>query len=93
MNTLQEVTNVHINALNQSNTPAGCKHYKVGCSVKCPDARCEANPFYACRLCHDEVMEETQNDPKKAHSLNRFEITQVKCSKCQFIQKVSNSCV
>ena len=58
----------------------------------CNDPKCFAQPFHACRLCHDEVMDEQQPDPKKSHTINRFEITQVKCLKCEFVQIASDSC-
>ena len=56
-----------------------CVHYKRGCKLLAPCC----DKFILCRLCHDE-----END----HEINRHNIKQICCKKCQTIQKVQQIC-
>lgn len=56
-----------------------CEHYDRKCSLKCN----QCNDFYSCRICHDE---------KQTHVFDRYNVVEIKCSECNFIQKPSCEC-
>jgi RING finger/CHY zinc finger protein 1 len=64
-----------------------CIHYNRGCSFISPC--CEK--IYPCRHCHDEA-EDTINI-KKPHKMDRFNIKEIICNKCDTKQLVSNKCI
>ena len=66
----------------------GCKHYNRNCSIISPCC----NKEFSCRLCHDEFIDENELDYKKKHQINRFDIYENICKKCNHRQKVSNKC-
>ncbi|XP_012816916.1 RING finger and CHY zinc finger domain-containing protein 1 isoform X1 [Xenopus tropicalis] len=57
----------------------GCEHYSRGCQLRAPCC----GKFYTCRLCHDS---------KESHKMDRFNVTQVQCMKCKFVQKAQQTC-
>lgn len=63
-----------------SNVVYGCKHYMRKCKIISPCC----NNTYDCRLCHDE---------NETHEINRFDISQIICSKCNTQQSPSQYCV
>lgn len=67
----------------------GCPHYKRGCEYLSPCC----TRFFGCRLCHDIVMYETNQDRAAKHKLNRHEVKQVKCYRCKTVQVSSQQCV
>jgi len=56
-----------------------CEHYKRHCHLKCNIC----NEFYPCRFCHDNI---------KSHLFNRKEVIEIKCLKCEYIQKPQEKC-
>lgn len=61
------------------NCSDNCKHYKRGCDIFSPCCK----KFFSCRLCHDENSD---------HEINRFLINNIRCKKCQHIQKKQQNC-
>lgn len=57
----------------------GCAHYIRRCRFVSPCC----NKIYTCRFCHNE---------NETHEINRFEIKEIVCSKCDCRQVVSNEC-
>ena len=72
-------------AENEDQQNSGCEHYRRDCEVKAP---CCGEWFF-CRICHDKVKNEHEPDFKKKHTLNRHEISVVRCVKCLYEQAVS----
>jgi len=64
----------------QDQKKEGCEHYIRNCKFVSPC--CEK--IYNCRFCHNDA---------ETHEINRFEIKEVICSKCNCRQSVSNQCV
>ncbi|KAM4671721.1 RING finger and CHY zinc finger domain-containing protein 1 isoform 1-T2 [Amazona ochrocephala] len=57
----------------------GCEHYRRGCLLRAPCC----GKLYACRLCHDGAEE---------HQLDRFCVSEVKCTRCRLLQKAQQRC-
>ena len=57
-----------------------CTHYKRKCNIMSPCCQIE----FPCRLCHDENSD---------HQMNRFDIKQIICRECNFLQNTGNKCV
>jgi len=57
-----------------------CEHYFRNCKLVSPCC----NNIYMCRFCHND---------NEDHEINRFEIKEIICCKCNKQQKVSNQCV
>ena len=57
----------------------GCEHYVRRCKFV---ANC-CNKIYGCRHCHNK---------NENHEINRYEIKEIVCSKCDCKQEVSNLC-
>ncbi|XP_070562757.1 RING finger and CHY zinc finger domain-containing protein 1-like isoform X2 [Ptychodera flava] len=66
--------------IEQDRKYSGCEHYQRKCSLLAPCC----NRFYTCRFCHDE---------NENHKLNRNDVEQVKCLKCQKVAEVQSHCV
>eukprot|EP00347_Sterkiella_histriomuscorum_P014153 403361959 len=66
----------------------GCQHYRRGCQKKCP----ECEEFFPCRFCHDDAKYLNEKDIKKSHQINRHAVNEIKCMKCDTIQKVQQNC-
>jgi RING finger/CHY zinc finger protein 1 len=64
-----------------NNNLVWCGHYKSRCKII---AKCCGQEF-GCRFCHD-------NKTESHHTINRYEIEEVVCNKCQMRQPISNSC-
>ena len=58
-----------------------CPHYIRNCKIVSPCC----NKIYTCRFCHNE------NEP--SHEINRFDVKEIVCAKCNAQQPVSNKCV
>ena len=58
-----------------------CPHYFRNCKFISPCC----NKIYTCRFCHNE------NEP--SHEINRFDVKEIVCAKCNAQQPVSNKCV
>ena len=61
-----------------------CSHYQRGCDLY---ASC-CDSFWPCRLCHDQFYEHTTHQ----HTLNRFEVSSVRCRDCHHVQKPQQNC-
>lgn len=57
-----------------------CEHYFRNCKLVSPCC----DKIYTCRFCHNE---------NEDHEINRFEIKEIICCKCNKQQNVSNQCV
>ena len=57
-----------------------CNHYERNCVIIAPCC----NKEFPCRLCHDENSD---------HKINRFDIKEIVCKKCDQRQNVSNKCI
>ena len=57
-----------------------CNHYKRNCSIISPCCK----KIFPCRLCHDQYSD---------HKINRFEIEEIVCRKCNIKQNTSNKCI
>lgn len=62
----------------------GCSHYKRKCIIIAPCCKKQ----FKCRLCHDEFYED-----KDDHKINRKDINEIICIKCNTKQGISNECV
>ena len=62
------------------NEVKGCEHYIRNCKFISPC--CEK--IYACRFCHND---------NESHEINRFEVKEIICSKCDCRQSVRNKCM
>uniref|UniRef100_A0A3B3T4K0 Ring finger and CHY zinc finger domain containing 1 n=1 Tax=Paramormyrops kingsleyae TaxID=1676925 RepID=A0A3B3T4K0_9TELE len=67
------------NSANMSACECGCEHYVRSCLLKAPCC----GKFYVCRLCHDDVED---------HQMDRFRVTEVKCSLCDTVQQSQQMC-
>lgn len=47
---------------------------------------------YWCRHCHNEEHEINSKDSKRAHSLDRFAVKEIVCSRCNTTQRVQPKC-
>jgi RING finger/CHY zinc finger protein 1 len=56
-----------------------CEHYIRNCKFVSPCC----GKIYTCRFCHNE---------NESHEINRFEVKEIVCSKCNHQQEVSNQC-
>lgn len=66
----------------------GCKHYLRRCKIISPCC----DKIYDCRLCHDEDQYENNNDYKKKHKINRYDIKQILCTNCKKMQNSKQYC-
>jgi len=57
-----------------------CEHYIRNCKFVSPCC----GKIYTCRFCHNE---------NESHEINRFEVKEIICSKCNHKQNVSNQCI
>ncbi|XP_006011858.1 RING finger and CHY zinc finger domain-containing protein 1 [Latimeria chalumnae] len=57
----------------------GCEHYSRSCLLKAPCC----SKFYVCRLCHDA---------KENHEMDRFQVQEVQCAKCERVQSAQQNC-
>jgi hypothetical protein len=57
-----------------------CGHYKSRCKII---AKCCGQEF-GCRFCHDTQV--------GSHNMNRYDVEEVVCNRCQMRQPISNSC-
>jgi RING finger/CHY zinc finger protein 1 len=51
----------------------------------------ECEEFFNCRFCHDDAKYLNESDVKKAHQINRFNVQEIKCLKCDHVQKVKTN--
>ena len=58
----------------------GCEHYIRICKLVSPCC----DKIYPCRFCHND---------NEIHEINRFDVREVVCSKCDSRQNISNECV
>jgi len=65
-----------------------CSHYKRGASLLAPCCQ----EFFPCRFCHDKQQDEEEKDPKKAHTMDRKAVKQIKCLTCETIQDAKQVC-
>jgi RING finger/CHY zinc finger protein 1 len=65
-----------------------CIHYISNCKLLAPCC----NKFFSCRHCHDLEMDENETDIKKAHKINRYDIKEMKCNKCETVQETNQYC-
>ena len=63
------------------NNEDGCQHYRRHCELKAPCC----NEFYTCRKCHDHDV--------PGHTMDRFNVSEMRCLYCMTTQSVSNECV
>ena len=66
-----------------------CTHYDCGVDIQ---AFC-CKEFFSCRICHDRIQNEEEKDPKKRHTLNRYETQIVKCRQCLTEQPPQQNCI
>lgn len=65
-----------------------CSHYNRGALLLAPCC----NEFFPCRFCHDLVKDQEEKDPKKAHTMDRKAVKQIKCLTCQTVQDAKQVC-
>jgi zinc finger-like protein len=65
---------------NQAHQVLGCKHYARKAKLIAPCC----NKEYVCRLCHDEENVD--------HSMNRYQVREMRCMVCGTRQEVKKSC-
>ncbi|CAN6469372.1 unnamed protein product [Victoria cruziana] len=65
----------------------GCKHYRRRCKIRAPCC----NQVFACRHCHNEIMNHWSSG--NPHELSRRNVETVICAVCDTEQKVSQVCV
>lgn len=67
---------------------SGCCHYDCSVDMQCFTCK----EFFPCRLCHDQAKNEEEKDPKKRHTVNRYEIAQIRCRNCNTEQAPQGIC-
>eukprot|EP00878_Enallax_costatus_P019254 GHUV01020309.1.p1 GENE.GHUV01020309.1~~GHUV01020309.1.p1 ORF type:complete len:137 (+),score=29.09 GHUV01020309.1:227-637(+) len=66
----------------------GCEHYRRRCKLVAP---CCGEVFW-CRHCHNQVKDDSEQDPKKRHTLDRKQVQEVVCALCSCRQPVAEHC-
>ena len=87
--TLEAEFTLDLTSDSASTLDLGCEHYKRKCKLVSPCC----NEIYTCRLCHDLEKYDLEQNPKIKHKLNRFDIKEIVCAKCETKQPVSNICI
>tara|TARA_B100001094_G_C18106023_1_gene758408 strand:- start:409 stop:1257 length:849 start_codon:yes stop_codon:yes gene_type:complete len=78
---LFEIMNNSINSeIKEEDKILICNHYERECIIVAPCCQ----RYFPCRLCHDENSD---------HKINRFDIKEIICKKCNIRQNVSNKCI
>uniref|UniRef100_A0A0G4IG42 RING-type domain-containing protein n=1 Tax=Chromera velia CCMP2878 TaxID=1169474 RepID=A0A0G4IG42_9ALVE len=66
----------------------GCPHYERKCKIVAP---CCGELFW-CRHCHNAEKNENEEEPSKAHEIDRKSVTRIVCQLCHTEQDVGAEC-
>lgn len=67
----------------------GCKHYMRGCKLRHP----KTGELFTCRLCCDEVRDSYNFRDEILPQLDRYNVKEIMCMKCQSLQPTGSSCM